>query len=91
MRMSLELVVVAIVLLVVALVVLTIFGSVIPRFGTMTDFSNYCASTGRLSCEAAGMEPINWKLDENVGGQMTTCLNAMGPFSGCCVDRTGVC
>lgn len=91
MRLSLELVVIAIVILVVAMVVLTIFGSVIPRFGTLTDFRNYCGSTGKLSCEAAGMEPFNWKQNENVGGQMTTCLNAMGAFGGCCVDRTWVC
>lgn len=91
MRMSLELVVVAIVILVVALVVLAIFSSVIPRFATITDLKNFCGSTGKLSCEAAGMEPFNWKQNENVGGQMTTCLNIMGPFSACCVDRTWVC
>lgn len=91
MRLSLELVVIAIVILVVALVVLTIFGSVIPRFGTMTDFTNYCSSTGRLSCESTGLEPINWKMNENVGGQMTTCLNAMGAFNVCCVDRAWAC
>ena len=84
-----ELVVIAIVILVVALVVLTIFGSVIPRFSSLTDFSNFCKSTAKFSCESGGGEPINWKNNENVAGTVTTCEQAVGTFSSCCSTSGG--
>jgi hypothetical protein len=82
--MSLELVVVAIVVLVVALVVLTIFSGVIPRFGSLTDFQNYCRITGKSSCETTGFAPIDWAQNVNVGGQAKNCQTTLKVFSDCC-------
>ena len=89
MRLSLELVVIAIVILVVALVVLTIFSSIIPRFSSLADFRNYCKSIGKSSCESGVGEPINWRNNENVAGTVTTCQQAIGTFSSCCSTSGG--
>jgi len=89
-RMSLELVVVAIVVLVVALVVLTIFSGVIPRFGSLTDFQNYCRITGKSSCETTGFPPIDWTQNVNVGGKPTSCQATLNQFGSCCAKNNGI-
>ena len=86
MRLSLELVVIAIVILVVALVLLTIFGIGITPFGSITDFKNNCISTGRLACETVGAAPFTWGHTVNVAGQQTSCAAELGGFP--CVRET---
>jgi len=60
MRMSLELIVVAIIILVVSIVVLTIFGGGISQFGTATDARSNCLNQGKWSCETSGSMPAGW-------------------------------
>ncbi len=89
-RMSLELVVVAIIMIVVALVVLTIFSNTIPRFGTLTDFQNYCRMGGKTSCETTGFAPFDWTQNTNVGGTATNCQASLGAFTNCCTKVNGI-
>ena len=88
-RMSLELVVVAIVILVVALVVLTIFGTGITPFATLADFKNNCINTGKLTCETTGTPPFTWDQKANVGGKQKSCgdSDVVGAFSSHCNNK----
>ena len=87
MRMSLELVVIAIVILVVALVMLTIFSTGITPIGALTDFTNNCRNAGKLSCETTGAAPFTWASDVNVAGEITSCQAKLGTFNGLCVNK----
>ncbi len=60
MRLSLELVVIAIVILVVALVVLTIFGTGIMPFGWFSSTKNLCINQFTSSCQTTGQVPSDW-------------------------------
>jgi hypothetical protein len=59
-RMSLELVVVAIVILVVALVVLTIFGTGIAPIADITTAKSQCSQAGAATCSSIGQLPGTW-------------------------------
>ncbi|MCD6590624.1 MAG: hypothetical protein J7K72_01495 [Candidatus Aenigmarchaeota archaeon] len=72
MRLSLELVVIAIVILVVALVVLTMFGGSMGHLGTLTAAKNNCMRTGEFSCKSTGNYPSGWTTDK-VGPNGETC------------------
>ncbi len=85
MRLSLELVVIAIVILVVALVMLTIFGSTMWQLGPLTNARNNCERAGRWSCETAGMVPDTWARD-SVGPNGETCRDLL---PGCYCDNGG--
>ena len=61
MRMSLEMVVIAIIIMVVAVVVLTIFGGGIGQFGIATDARANCLNQGKWSCETSGAMPAGWE------------------------------
>ena len=61
-RMSLELVVTAIVILVVALVMLTIFGTGMIGVADMSTARSQCANEGGASCRATGQLPPTWAV-----------------------------
>ncbi len=61
-RMSLELVVTAIVILVVALVMLTIFGTGMIGVADMSTARSQCANEGGASCRATGQLSPTWSV-----------------------------
>jgi len=83
MNTSLEIVVVAIILLVVALVLLTIFGSGITPIANLTSFQNSCRTTGKVSCEGGGIQPVTWAQQVTIGNVPKSCENLM-PWNTCC-------
>jgi len=87
MRISLELVVVAVVILVVALVLLTIFASGMNQITPVVAAKNNCEAAGRLSCSTAGQLPGTW-YSEGVGPNGESCGTLL---PGCtCDSSTGV-
>ena len=95
MRMSLELVVVAIVILVVALVMLTIFAAGITPMGDLTNARTTCLNTGSSSCVTTGQAPFNWKTasiptTEDAAGKITykSCADVVGTWATACT-KTG--
>lgn len=62
MRVSILIVVSAIVILVIALVLLTIFSTGIGPIGTITGAKSQCAQVGRTTCSATGTLPANWAI-----------------------------
>ncbi|NIP39995.1 MAG: hypothetical protein GTN39_00570 [Candidatus Aenigmarchaeota archaeon] len=72
MRVSILIVVSAVVILVIALVLLTIFGTLIGNVYTVTGAQSQCAQIGRSTCSATGNLPANWavpSLRVSEGGQ----------------------
>ena len=88
MRLSLELVVIAIVILVVALVVLTIFGGGMTQFGPITNARNSCYNAGKWSCQTAGTVPNTWAR-EPVGPNGETCKQLLPACE--CVNNVWMC
>jgi hypothetical protein len=88
MRLSLELVVIAIVILVVALVVLTIFGGGIGQFGPLVSARNNCNNAGKWSCQTAGTVPDGWARD-SVGPSGETCAALLPTCQ--CISNGWVC
>ncbi len=73
MRVSILIVVSAIVVLVIALVLLTIFSTGIGPIGTITGARTQCAEIGRSTCTATQTLPANWAIPSmrvNEGGQV---------------------
>jgi len=68
----------SVVIIVVALVILVIFAKVIPIFGSITEFSNYCVMKGKATCMAIKSLPPDWESTVNVGGQQKTCAEVTG-------------
>ncbi len=62
MRVSILIVVSAIVILVIALVLLTIFSSGIGNIYTIAGAQSQCAQIGRSTCASAGTLPANWAI-----------------------------
>jgi len=62
MRVSILIVVSAIVILIIALVLLTIFSTGISPVGTITGAQSQCAQIGRSTCAASGTLPANWAI-----------------------------
>jgi hypothetical protein len=89
MRLSLELVVIAIVILVVALVVLTIFGGGMLQFGPLVSARNNCINAGKWSCQTAGMVPDTWARDP-VGPNGETCAMLL-PACQCRPNNLWIC
>ena len=88
MRISLELVVIAIVILVVALVMLTIFSQGMLQLGPITTAKNNCNRIAVSTCSATGTVPSTWTTDR-VGPNGETCA-ALLP--GCmCIDNQWPC
>ena len=88
MRLSLELVVIAIVILVVAIVVLTIFGGGIIQLQPVINARNNCNTAGELSCKTAGILPDGWARDQ-VGPSGETCAALLPTCQ--CVNNGWVC
>ncbi len=63
---------VSVVVIVVAIVLLAIFANVIPLFGSITEFQNYCTTKAIVTCPL-GYLPPDWTFEVNVGGTKTTC------------------
>ncbi len=87
MRISLELIVIAIIILIVAVVALTIFGGGIGQFGSATDARSNCLNQGKWSCETSGTLPAGWEVIPVLkqGGQedWKTCYQLVGEMD-CC-------
>jgi len=88
MRMSLELVVIAIVILVVALVMLTIFGGGMQQFGPLVNARNTCNNAGKWSCQTAGRAPDTWAIGQ-VGPEGETCAQLLPACR--CTDSQWLC
>lgn len=76
MRISLEMVIIAVIILVVAVVVITIFGGGIGQFGSATDARANCLNQGKWSCETTGTLPATWKtipVFTDSAGSKKTC------------------
>ena len=89
MRLSLEIIVVAIIIMVVAVVVLAIFGGGIWQFRTATDVRMNCIQQGKWSCETSGVKPGGWNtvpVSKDESGKLTlTCENLVGEdWVSCC-------
>ena len=90
MRMSLELVVIAIVILVVALVMLTIFASGIAPLGNLANARTACINAGSSACVTTGQAPFNWKTESipttDTSGTTIykSCETAIGNWGTCC-------
>jgi len=72
MRVSILIVISAIVILIIALVLLTIFSQGISPVGTLTGAQSQCAQIGRSTCAATGTLPANWAVPSmrvNINGQ----------------------
>ena len=79
MRLSLELIVIAIVILVVAVVVLAIFGGTMERNKQLTDIKASCIQMGSASCKSMGELPPTWKIQKlHYGNKMETCEEITG-------------
>lgn len=89
MRLSLELVVIAIVILVVALVMLTIFGMGILQLDPLLNAKNNCNNAGKISCETAGTVPNTWVVGR-VGPDGETCA-VLIPNCVCLPDKVWSC
>jgi hypothetical protein len=79
---TLWIVVVSIVIVVVALIILTIFAKVIPIFGSVTEFDNYCKTKGMTTCSSLGALPPDWDFEVSIGEGTSTCAKATG-YSSC--------
>jgi predicted permease len=74
MRLSLELVVIAIVILVVAIVILAFFGMGVQQANQITDARNQCIITASASCQSIGAMPPIWEIETvRVGNDMWSC------------------
>jgi hypothetical protein len=89
MRISLEIVVIAIIILVVAIVVLTIFGGGIGQFGTATDARASCLNQGKWSCETTGILPATWNTVPVFTGSDNVAKTCEALASGCECLRAG--
>jgi len=92
MRVSILIVVSAIVILVIALVLLAIFSSVIPDIQTITGARNQCSNIGIGTCSTSGTLPANWAIptynvDEGGGVVTRSCAYLMRATCG--DDLTG--
>jgi hypothetical protein len=84
-RMSLELVVVAIVVLVVALVILTIFGTGIGPFGAFSSTQNLCTTQFTTTCQSTGIVPSDWSVPKyTVGNDKLSCAGIMSKVGVTC-------
>jgi len=86
MRMSIELVVVAVVILVVAMVVLTIFGTGMGPFGWFASNENLCISQYTASCQSTGADPTDWAVPKftDSSGAKKSCSQLIS----CSCDKT---
>ncbi|HDD46175.1 MAG TPA: hypothetical protein ENG42_01760 [Candidatus Aenigmarchaeota archaeon] len=92
MRISLELIVVAIVILITALVVITIFGIGIQRASTLSEASNICKQHAAAACSVIGdgeLPSTVTDLKIIVNDKEETCSDLL---KGCkCSNRKLVC
>jgi hypothetical protein len=88
MRISLELIVIAIIILVVAVVALTIFGGGIGQFGMATDARSNCLNQGKWSCETSGALPAGWEtiyvFKQGAKENWQTCADLVAGGKECC-------
>ncbi|UCC91289.1 MAG: hypothetical protein JSV39_03155 [Candidatus Aenigmatarchaeota archaeon] len=88
MRISLELIVIAIIILVVAVVALTIFGGGIGQFGMATDARSNCLNQGKWSCETSGALPDGWDtiyvFKQGEKKDWKTCADLVSGGRDCC-------
>jgi sensor histidine kinase regulating citrate/malate metabolism len=85
MKMTIELLIAAIVILIVALVVLTIFGTGIGQMSSITDLQNSCRNQAMSTCRATCELPVGWKeINYRLAdGSTKTCADALSGKTTC--------
>lgn len=79
MRLSLELVVIAIVILIAAVVIIAFFAMGVSQAGQITDARNQCITTASASCNSVKIMPPTWKIETiRAGNEMWSCDKLTG-------------
>ncbi|MEE9323122.1 MAG: hypothetical protein V3U72_01120 [Candidatus Aenigmarchaeota archaeon] len=87
MRISLEMVVIAIIIMIVAVVTITIFGGGIGQFGMATDARASCLNQGKWTCETSGTMPAGWDSVYVIKDTSQTCASLVRCTSSACCDK----
>ncbi len=79
MRLSLELIVIAVVILVVAVVILAFFGMGMQQASQLTDARNQCITMASASCRSINVMPPSWSMPTiRIEDRMFSCETLTG-------------